>query len=291
MNQIQGMSYSLFILTVIFLFSVDFIFITYSQDMNKEDFSYQKQILENLKENSKFTQENCIDNGNEVEYSLPSVDQVNSDSYISDFHSVRKFDKNGNLLDSWGSIGSKDGEFLHAHGITIDSKDNIFVSDAEKCNIQKFDSRGNFISKFGIKGKGPGEFLKPESMAVDSLDNIYVADFSGRNIHKLDNNGQFITMFGKKGIDFEGEFKKPWGVALDSKDNIYVSDQAIPKIQKFDNNGKLLQTWGEEGNEKGQFVHLHDITVDNQDKIYVTDGRENSRVSVFDNTGNFIKQW
>jgi hypothetical protein len=54
--------------------------------------------------------------------------------YTSNFHFRKKFDQNGNLIDSWGTVGSQDGQFLHAHGITIDSKDNVCVSDAENCN-------------------------------------------------------------------------------------------------------------------------------------------------------------
>ncbi len=37
-----------------------------------------------------------------------------------------------------GTVGPKDGQFLQTHGITIDSQYNVYVSDAEKCNIQKF---------------------------------------------------------------------------------------------------------------------------------------------------------
>jgi DNA-binding beta-propeller fold protein YncE len=62
-------------------------------------------------------------------------------------------------------------------------------------------------------------------------------------------------------------------------------------IQKFDSNGTFITMWGKEGSKKGQFVHQHDITVDSQDNIYVTDGRQNSRISVFDNDGNFIRHW
>ena len=36
---------------------------------------------------------------------------------------------------------------------------------------------------------------------------------------------------------------------------------------------------------------LHDIIVDSKDYLYVTDGRENSRVSVFDSNGKFLKMW
>ena len=74
---------------------------------------------------------------------------MNSDSYLSDFHFVKKIDKNGNLVGSWGTVGPKDGQFLHVHGITIDSQDNVYVSDAEKCNIQKFDNEGKFLDMWG----------------------------------------------------------------------------------------------------------------------------------------------
>ena len=60
---------------------------------------------------------------------------------------------------------------------------------------------------------------------------------------------------------------------------------SYPKIQKFDSNGKSSTMWGEEGSKKGQFVHQHDIIVDPNDYVYVTDGRQNSRVSVFDDPG------
>ena len=77
------------------------------------------------------------------------------------------------------------------------------------------------------------------------------------------------------------------GVAVDSKDNVYVSDQTLPRVQKFDSDGNFIKMWGEEGNDKGEFVHQHDITVDSKDYVYVTDGREKSRVSVFDSDGNY----
>ncbi|MGI0000109.1 MAG: 6-bladed beta-propeller, partial [Nitrososphaeraceae archaeon] len=35
----------------------------------------------------------------------------------------------------------------------------------------------------------------------------------------------------------------------------------------------------------------HDITVDSNDYVYVTDGRQNSRVAVFDSDGKFLKMW
>ena len=143
--------------------------------------------------------ETCIDGPIEqaAVLSSPSNNDMNSDSYYSsNFHFVKKFDKNGTLVDSWGKVRFKDGQFLHAHGITIDSKDNVYISDAENYNIQKFDKYGNFITKWGSTGIGPGEFMQPESMAVDSLNNIYVTGYSGKNIQKFDSEGNFIIMWG-----------------------------------------------------------------------------------------------
>src|SRR5215210_161527 len=37
------------------------------------------------------------------------------------FKSIKKFDSNGKFITSWGSEGDGDGQFLHAHGIDIDS--------------------------------------------------------------------------------------------------------------------------------------------------------------------------
>ena len=100
--------------------------------------------------------ENCINNQEDSVLQQTSAD---SDTYLNNFHFIKKFDRQGNLIDSWGNVGSKNGQFLHAHGITIDSQDNVYVSDAENCNIQKFDKDGNFITKWGTKGIGPSKFL------------------------------------------------------------------------------------------------------------------------------------
>ena len=238
---------------------------------------------------------NCKDNKDQSLYIRNVLVENNSDTVgpiiddLPGFHYVKKFDSNGTLISAWGTKGTGPGQFLHAHGITVDSNANVYVSDAEKFNIQKFDSEGNFITMWGSKGTGEGQFFQPESMAVDSKDNIFVADYANQQIQKFDSEGNFITMWGSKGTG-EGQFIKPWGVAVDSNDNVYTSDQDNPEVQKFDNDGKFLTKWNSYSFDR-LFVHLHDITTDSSDSVYVTDGRNNSRVAKFDNQGNFITQW
>src|SRR5215211_716639 len=110
-----------------------------------EDTQQQQQQQKSI--NAEDTdKENCINN--QIESVLYSNNDLgsDSDSYSSNFHFIKKFDRNGNLVDRWGTIGSGDGQFLHAHGITVDLQDNVYVSDGENCNIQKFDNNGNFIT-------------------------------------------------------------------------------------------------------------------------------------------------
>jgi streptogramin lyase len=237
---------------------------------------------------------NCKDNEDQSKYVSEAILENISDGleHISGdlgFHHIKKFDNNGTLISAWGSSGTGPGQFLHAHGITVDWHGNVYVSDAEKCNIQKFDSEGNFITMWGSKGTGPGEFFQPESMAIDSKGNIFVADYANQNIQKFDSEGNFITMWGSKGTE-DGQFIKPWGVAVDSNDNVYISDQANPEVQKFSNNGEFLTKWN--SYSPGMlFVHLHAITVDSNNNVYVTDGRNNSRIAKFDSQGDFITNW
>src|SRR5215204_1402728 len=105
-------------------------------------------------------------------------------------------------------------------------------------HIKKFDSNGKIMSRWGIKGTGDGEFLNTHGIGYES-----------------------------KGTK-TGQFMKPWGIGVDSLGNVYVGDQETPVVQKFDNNGNFIKKWGSYGSKNGQFVHIHDITLDSKDNVY-----------------------
>ena len=89
---------------------------------------------------------------------------------------VQKFDSNGDFITKWGTPGTGDGQFASPAGITVDSSDNLYVTDTGNDSIQKFDSNGNFITKWGSSGSNDGQFLDPLGIAVDSTGNVYVVD-------------------------------------------------------------------------------------------------------------------
>lgn len=70
-----------------------------------------------------------------------------------DNNRVQVFDQYGAYMNSFGTRGNKNGQFLGPEGIAIDQSGIVFVSDSENHRVQLFDPNGVFIGKFGSKGR------------------------------------------------------------------------------------------------------------------------------------------
>lgn len=206
-----------------------------------------------------------------------------------DLSRIQEFDSEGNFITSWGVNGTGPGQFLHIHGIALDTKGNLLAVDEEKNEVQKFDENSNFITSWGSEGKDPGQFSsKIEDIAVDSEDNVYVVDYGNNRIQKFADDGTFIKTWGEKGSEV-GQFDRPWGVAFDSQ-YVYVTDRENHRVQKFDTNGTFISGWGSNGTSSGQFLKPAGIVVDMTEGVYVVDEGKNE-VQKFDRDGNFITSW
>jgi peptidylglycine monooxygenase len=94
--------------------------------------------------------------------------------YITDGYGnarVHRFSPNGELLNSWGDLGSDDGEFQCPHGVTILPDDTIVVGDRDNNRLQLFSPDGSFRSSwYG--------FWRPMGVASTPDGNILVSDQS-----------------------------------------------------------------------------------------------------------------
>ena len=59
---------------------------------------------------------------------------------------------------------------------------------------------------------------------------------------------------------------------------------------KYSRDGKFLAQWGTRGKGPGEFGLPHNLVIDEQGRVYVTD-RDNQRIEVFDSNGKFLSQW
>ena len=101
----------------------------------------------------------------------------NGDIFVAEGHSgqgataswdtvarIVKFDRQGNIIKSWGSIGTAPGQFRTPHGLAMDSRGRLFVADRGNVRIQIFDQDGNFIDQWK-------QFSRLSGIYIDADDN------------------------------------------------------------------------------------------------------------------------
>ncbi|MDZ7643054.1 MAG: peptidyl-alpha-hydroxyglycine alpha-amidating lyase family protein [Woeseiaceae bacterium] len=188
-----------------------------------------------------------------------------------DIDPVLQFDRDGNLLQSFGA-----GKFVWPHGIFVDDDSNVWITDARGeegvrgHQVIKFDRRGRELmrlGKAGIAGDGPDEFNQPSDVLVAPDGSIFVADGHGsggnNRIVKLDATGDFIMSWGTTGAE-AGEFRDPHALAMDSLGRLYVGDRGNSRIQIFDQQGEHIATWTQFGRPSGLYI-------DHDDMLYSAD--------------------
>jgi sugar lactone lactonase YvrE len=157
----------------------------------------------------------------------------NGDLFITQGHTpgpgrgdprVLKFDKTGKFIKTWGGKGTEPGKFDVAHGIAIDAKGLLWVTDRENQRIQIFDQDGKYIREVKYAGL-------PCSLDIGSQ-NIYMVNGFAGQILKMDLDGKVLAATGKPGNGV-GEFGEAHFIAVSPKGEIYVADSVNRAVQKF----------------------------------------------------------
>ena len=174
-------------------------------------------------------------------------------------HPIMVFDREGNLLHSWG-----EGFFKRAHGSAIGPDGAIYCTDDLHHIVAKFTPEGKLLMTLGTKGQ--------------ASDTGYIQTFDfWESMAKVQRSAP--------------PFNRPTGVALNSSGEIYITDgYGNARIHKFTPDGKLLFSWGEPGGGPGQFRVPHNICIDKRGRIWIPD-RENNRIQVFSGRGEFLNEW
>lgn len=142
-----------------------------------------------------------------------------------------------------GTVESEHGAdmFYMPHGITVDKKGNIWVTDVGRHQVIKLDSNFKPIMELGEKmvpGSDDKHFCKPTDIAVASNGHFFVADgYCNSRILKYDENGKLLTSFGSPTDDYpaeNGEFFVPHSLSLIEDLNLLcVADRENERIQFF----------------------------------------------------------
>ncbi len=180
---------------------------------------------------------------------------------------VLEFDREGNLLRSWGGPGQGYDWPKSEHGIFVDKDGNVWLAgNGQNDNqILKFTPDGKFLMQIGKAGASEGsgshtQLGRPAHMVIDEpAGELYVADGYGN--HR-------IIVFDAK----TGAYKRHWGAygetPSDEKQAAYAPRTPFSK----------------------QFANpVHCVRIANDGLVYVCD-RSNDRIQVFQKGGKFVKE-
>ena len=210
-------------------------------------------------------------------------------------HPMMVFDREGNLLASWG-----EGMFNRPHSVYIDKNDNLFLVDDRAHVAMKFTLEGELLMTMGNRDQpsdtgvpegtpssepvkqAAGPFNRPTDIATSASGELYVSDgYRNARVHKFSADGQLLFSWGEPGHG-PGQFNLPHSVWEASNGRVYVADRANNRIQVFTPQGEYLETWP-------GFLHPNDIFVDNDDIMYVVE--MDCRVSICSLDGTVLARW
>src|SRR5688572_20694046 len=179
---------------------------------------------------------------------------------------ILEFDPAGSLVNSWGGPGAGYEWPENNHGITVDSKGNVWIGGNGNTDTQvlKFTKAGKFLMQVGKQGTHNGSndllnFWRPAKIVEDPTANeVYIADgYGNRRVVVLDRD--------------TGKYKRHWGAYGARPD-----DSAVPAYTASAPPSKHFRT-----------VHCANVSKDGL--VYVCD-RVNNRVQVFRTDGAFVKE-
>lgn len=162
-------------------------------------------------------------------------------------NNVLIYDKNGKLLDTWGS------EYPGAHGLTLFDEngfETLFICDNSRHQVIKTDLNGRVLMTLDYP-KETGEYAAaaefiPTETAIAPNGDIYVADGYGKDfIIQFDATGRYIRHFGGRGTA-ENNLKNAHGICLDTRDPanpcLIVTSREEQCFKKFNLAGNFIET-------------------------------------------------
>ena len=193
---------------------------------------------------------------------------------------VSIFDKRGQKIRTFGSLGDSPHQMKCSKGIAIDGIDNIYVSSQHK--VQKFTSSGELIKCVGQEGRKEGEFDDPRGVTLYNNE-VYMCDRNNHRIQVFDLDLNFVQSIGSHGTG-RGEFAAPFDVKFDTAGNMYVAEFGNKRVQVMDISGHFIRSFGQEGEGLPSALHIADKFV------YVSDISSDCIV-VYETSGQFVTKF
>lgn len=161
---------------------------------------------------------------------------------------------------------------------------HIYGTDLTRDRLLKMDTNGAIIASIGTRGCGPRQFDYPNGIRLSKDDELYVCDSNNHRIQVFTKDLNLNRIIGPSGDGYSLNW--PTDFDFDGHSNLYVVDHKASTIQVLTPKGQHVRSIGEPGKQEGK-LHLPGSVALYGSLIYITD-LENSRVSVFKTSGEFV---
>jgi peptidylamidoglycolate lyase len=199
-------------------------------------------------------------------------------------HAIFKFTNDGKrLLQTIGTPGVPGADATHFNRPTFIvwlPDGTFFVSDGYNgTRVAKFDKTGKFLLDWGQKGVAvgngtappwdtrPGYFNNVHGIAIDpDSRRVFVNDRSNKRIQVFDENGKHLDEW-----SIGPEPAQIYTIYMGADHFLWGADYGTSKMVKWDEQGHLLYTWGTFGHYPGGMWGVHQISVDQEGNLYVSE--------------------
>jgi hypothetical protein len=194
------------------------------------------------------------------------------------------------LLQSWafpqtyiyqGSIGA----FNNASSFHITSAGFLFITDSGNDEIYKMDTLGKVMKTTGGHGWGEATFDNPVAIFATPL-SIYIADKNNHSIKRFDKDlNPISSLYTRDNDDPNSRFGYPVSCVIAPQGDLFILDSENKRVLKFDLFGNFIQNFG--GYDYGKYALSNPVAmaVDDNNYIYVVDGKT---ILIYDQFGNGV---
>jgi hypothetical protein len=146
-------------------------------------------------------------------------------------------------------------------------------------------------------------WVRPHDIEIspyDSEKHIWIVDAEGHSVRKFTNDmSELVLTLGTPGEPGEDDthLRRPTFLVFLDANTMYLADgYDNQRVIKYDMDGNILGQWGETGESGGEtrpgyWYNVHGIAVDPTTREVFVNDRENLRVQVFDENGNYLREW
>jgi sugar lactone lactonase YvrE len=194
-------------------------------------------------------------------------------------------DTQGNVLFTWGTAGTGNGQFSSPGGVAAGTNLRIYVADTGNDRIQVFSLGGVWLQTFGGTGSLPGQFDEPRGLAIVPT-GVYagalaVADAGNDRVQIVSPTGSPLDVVGA------GQLEAPAAVSAYGGD-LYVADTGHDRVVRFNAAGQIDGVW--QGTQAPGCFEAPSGVLANEYGLFVADPAHD-KIHRFSRAGPLLETW